>query len=183
MATQSPHLTDIPQAIRIAASTDAVDPALKQQALDYLTKVKELCEETWQVSGELGLSDGVEATRRRAHTFSKALAASHIDRRAFDMHKAEGSGACKADMTGLSLTLPPGSRCACCRAAGTRWQGEARRKLAHVLPAGCRYNLDEAVGSNLSIMGYVLTTDLMSCPRINSRPCTRLSSSLCRRNT
>lgn len=51
MASQSPHLTDIPQAIRIAASTDAVDPALKQQALDYLTKVKELCEETWQVGG------------------------------------------------------------------------------------------------------------------------------------
>lgn len=73
MATQSPHLTDIPQAIRIAASTDAVDPALKQQALDYLTKVKELCEETWQVSGEPGRNDGVEATCQRAHTFSKAL--------------------------------------------------------------------------------------------------------------
>lgn len=71
MATsQSPHLTDIPQAIRIAASTDAVDPALKQQALDYLTKVKELCEETWQVSGEHELENGVEANfLTSAHTF------------------------------------------------------------------------------------------------------------------
>lgn len=48
---QSPHLTDIPQAIQIASATDpSVDPALKQQALDYLQKVKERCEETWQVS-------------------------------------------------------------------------------------------------------------------------------------
>lgn len=48
---QSPHLTDIPQAIQIAAATDpSIDPALKQQALDYLQKVKERCDETWQVS-------------------------------------------------------------------------------------------------------------------------------------
>jgi exportin-T len=48
---QSTHLTDIPQAIQIAAATDpSVDPALKQQALDYLQKVKERCDETWQVS-------------------------------------------------------------------------------------------------------------------------------------
>jgi exportin-T len=48
---QSPHLNDIPQAIRIAASVDQnIDPALRQQAFGYLTKVKELCEETWQVS-------------------------------------------------------------------------------------------------------------------------------------
>lgn len=47
---QSPHLTDIPQAIQIAAATDpSIDPALKQQALDYLQKVKERGEETWQV--------------------------------------------------------------------------------------------------------------------------------------
>ncbi|TXT13691.1 hypothetical protein VHUM_01058 [Vanrija humicola] len=46
---QSPHLSDIPQAIRIAASVDpSIDPGLKQQAFDYLGKVKELCEETWQ---------------------------------------------------------------------------------------------------------------------------------------
>jgi exportin-T len=44
-------LNDIPQAIRIAASVDQnIDPALRQQAFGYLTKVKELCEETWQVS-------------------------------------------------------------------------------------------------------------------------------------
>ncbi|OCF35216.1 exportin-T [Kwoniella heveanensis BCC8398] len=49
MATQSPHLTNIPQAVRIAASIDPnVDAQLKQQAIDYLTKVKELCDETWQ---------------------------------------------------------------------------------------------------------------------------------------
>lgn len=47
---RSSHLTDIPQAVRIAASTDAVDPLLKQQAIDYLAKVKDVCEETWQVS-------------------------------------------------------------------------------------------------------------------------------------
>lgn len=48
---QSPHLSNIPQAIQIAAATDpSIDPALKQQALDYLQEVKERCEETWQVS-------------------------------------------------------------------------------------------------------------------------------------
>ncbi|KAL7425109.1 pre-tRNA nuclear export protein [Cryptotrichosporon argae] len=47
--TTSPHLANIPEAIRIAAAVDpAVDPALKQQAFEYLTKVKELCDETWQ---------------------------------------------------------------------------------------------------------------------------------------
>nr|ODN95651.1 exportin-T [Cryptococcus depauperatus CBS 7855] len=47
--SQSPHLTNIPEAVRVAASVDpTVDPALKQQAIDYLTKVRELCEETWQ---------------------------------------------------------------------------------------------------------------------------------------
>lgn len=47
----SPHLTNIPEAVRIAASTDpSIDPGLKQQAIDYLNKVRELCEETWQVS-------------------------------------------------------------------------------------------------------------------------------------
>ncbi|ORY34741.1 armadillo-type protein [Naematelia encephala] len=49
MAAQSPHLAQIPQAVRIAASVDpSIDAALKSQAVDYLTKVKELCEETWQ---------------------------------------------------------------------------------------------------------------------------------------
>lgn len=49
--TQSPHLTNIPQAVRIAGSGDLhLDPTLKQQAIDYLSKVRELCEETWQVS-------------------------------------------------------------------------------------------------------------------------------------
>lgn len=49
--TQSQHLTNIPQAVGIAAGVDpSIDPALKQQAIDYLTKVKDLCEETWQVS-------------------------------------------------------------------------------------------------------------------------------------
>jgi exportin-T len=52
-AGQSPHLTNIPQAVRIAASVDpGIDQQFKQQAIDYLTKVKELCEETWQVSVE-----------------------------------------------------------------------------------------------------------------------------------
>lgn len=51
MASSSPHLANIPEAVRIAASTDSsVDPGLKQQAIDYLNKVRELCEETWQVS-------------------------------------------------------------------------------------------------------------------------------------
>lgn len=50
MASSSPHLTNIPEAVRIAASTDpSIDPGLKQQAIDYLNKVRELCEETWQV--------------------------------------------------------------------------------------------------------------------------------------
>ncbi|ODO00845.1 exportin-T [Cryptococcus wingfieldii CBS 7118] len=46
----STHLTSIPQAVRVAASIDnSVDPDLKQQAIDYLTKVKHLSEETWQL--------------------------------------------------------------------------------------------------------------------------------------
>jgi exportin-T len=46
----SSHLTNIPEAVRIAASTDpSVDPQLKLQAIEYLQKVKELSEETWQV--------------------------------------------------------------------------------------------------------------------------------------
>ena len=46
----SPHLAQIPEAVRIAASVDpSLDPALKEQALGYLSKVKELCESTWQV--------------------------------------------------------------------------------------------------------------------------------------
>ena len=50
MSTTSPHLTNIPEAVRIAASVDShIDPSLKQQAVEYLQKVKELCEETWQV--------------------------------------------------------------------------------------------------------------------------------------
>lgn len=49
-SSQSPHLAQIPQAVRIAASpAQAVDPALKTQAIEYLGKVRELCEETWQV--------------------------------------------------------------------------------------------------------------------------------------
>ncbi|KIR29357.1 exportin-T [Cryptococcus deuterogattii LA55] len=49
MAATSPHLTSIPQAVRVAASIDpSIDPGLKQQAIDYLTKVKQLSEETWQ---------------------------------------------------------------------------------------------------------------------------------------
>lgn len=47
----SSHLRDIPQAVRIAASTGpGVDPQLKAQALEYIEKVKSLSEETWQVS-------------------------------------------------------------------------------------------------------------------------------------
>ncbi|ORX37714.1 tRNA binding protein [Kockovaella imperatae] len=45
----SSHLVQIPQAVSIAASIDpSIDPALKQQAIDYLDKVRQLCEETWQ---------------------------------------------------------------------------------------------------------------------------------------
>jgi hypothetical protein len=46
----SSHLANIPEAVRIAASTDPLtDPGLKQQAIEYLNKVRELGEETWQV--------------------------------------------------------------------------------------------------------------------------------------
>lgn len=50
MSASSSHLSNIPQAVRIAASTSNVDQALKEQAIEYLNKVKELSEETWQVS-------------------------------------------------------------------------------------------------------------------------------------
>ena len=50
----SSHLTSIPEAVRIAASTDpSLDSALKSQALEYLQKVKELSDETWQVSSRI----------------------------------------------------------------------------------------------------------------------------------
>jgi len=46
----SSHLANIPEAVRIAASTDpSTDAGLKQQAIEYLNKVRELGEETWQV--------------------------------------------------------------------------------------------------------------------------------------
>jgi hypothetical protein len=58
MSSQSPHLANIPEAVRIAASTDpSTDAGLKQQAIDYLNKVKELCEETWQVCAPLHAGD------------------------------------------------------------------------------------------------------------------------------
>ena len=47
----SSHLTSIPEAVHIAGSIDPnIDPTLKQQAIEYLQKVKELSNETWQVS-------------------------------------------------------------------------------------------------------------------------------------
>jgi hypothetical protein len=49
------HITQIPEAVRIAAATSGVAPELKQQAIDYLGKVKELCEETYQVSDTLSM--------------------------------------------------------------------------------------------------------------------------------
>ena len=49
---QSQHVTQIPQAVSIAASVDPSTPAeLRQQAVEYLQKVKELSEQTWKVSG------------------------------------------------------------------------------------------------------------------------------------
>jgi exportin-T len=47
----SSHLTNIPEAVRIAGSIDpSIDRDLKQQALEYMRKVTELSNETWQVS-------------------------------------------------------------------------------------------------------------------------------------
>lgn len=49
MADQSQHVIQIPQAVGIAASQDnSVAPELRQQAIEYLTKVRELSEETWK---------------------------------------------------------------------------------------------------------------------------------------
>ena len=48
----SSHMTNIPEAVRIAASVDpSIDAGLKEEAVGYLQKVRELCEETWKVSG------------------------------------------------------------------------------------------------------------------------------------
>jgi exportin-T len=48
---QSQHVTQIPQAVSIAASVDPSTPTeLRQQAVEYLQKVKELSEQTWKVS-------------------------------------------------------------------------------------------------------------------------------------
>ena len=51
MADQSQHVVQIPQAVGIAASSDpTIDAGLRQQAVEYLTQVRELSEETWKVS-------------------------------------------------------------------------------------------------------------------------------------
>jgi len=50
MADQSQHVVQIPQAVNIAASRDSsISPELRQEAIGYLAKVKELSEETWKV--------------------------------------------------------------------------------------------------------------------------------------
>jgi hypothetical protein len=52
---QSQHVTQIPQAVSIAASVDPSTPTeLRQQAVEYLQKVKELSEQTWKVSYSVG---------------------------------------------------------------------------------------------------------------------------------
>jgi hypothetical protein len=48
---QSQHVVQIPQAVSIAASVDPNTPTeLRQQAVEYLQKVKELSDQTWKVS-------------------------------------------------------------------------------------------------------------------------------------
>ena len=50
MADQSQHVVQIPQAVNIAASQDSsISADLRQEAIGYLAKVKELSEETWKV--------------------------------------------------------------------------------------------------------------------------------------
>jgi hypothetical protein len=50
MADQSQHVVQIPQAVNIAASQEpSISPELRQEAIGYLAKVKELSEETWKV--------------------------------------------------------------------------------------------------------------------------------------
>jgi exportin-T len=52
MAQTSQHIAQIPQAVSIAASPDpSISPQLRQEAIEYLNKVKVLSEETWQVRG------------------------------------------------------------------------------------------------------------------------------------
>lgn len=51
MSAVDQHIIQIPNAVAIASSQDPnLDPQLKQEAIVYLGKVKELGEETWQVS-------------------------------------------------------------------------------------------------------------------------------------
>lgn len=51
------HSTQIPEAVRIAGSIDpSISSELKQEAIGYLTKVKELGEETWQVSAGVSVT-------------------------------------------------------------------------------------------------------------------------------
>ena len=55
MAQTSQHIAQIPQAVSIAASPDpSISPQLRQEAIEYLNKVKVLSEETWQVSADGG---------------------------------------------------------------------------------------------------------------------------------
>ena len=58
MADQSQHVVQIPQAVNIAASQDAsLSQELRGQAIEYLTKVRDLSEETWKVSCAPGIRE------------------------------------------------------------------------------------------------------------------------------
>lgn len=61
---QSQHVVQIPQAVGIAASVDPNTPAeLRQQAVEYLQKVKELSDQTWKV-GQTTATTGLQLYRQ-----------------------------------------------------------------------------------------------------------------------
>lgn len=151
----SPHLTNIPQAIRFASDT-TVDPGLKQQAIDYLRQVTEACDETWQVRIPLVTRDATrllsrwcgtrktpfflpEGFERRARPhprlFSPLLLLSQwrCDQSCTRQRSRASAPAISVQvfsrssltLSGLSSSLSPGSWCSQGGSDGQGWQGEA----------------------------------------------------------
>lgn len=95
------HLQQIPNAVAIASSQDqSVSPEFKEQAIHYLNKVKELSQETWQVS--LGFSfEHIVLLMRVIRT---ALTSSRISSLCFSqaclMLYLQGAGASSPDSPG-----------------------------------------------------------------------------------
>jgi hypothetical protein len=107
---QSQHVVQIPQAVSIAASVDPSTPVeLRQQAVEYLQKVKELSEQTWKVSQPCRAADIVIIL-----CIPSSLS------------------------PGMPYTIFAGSWCYKCKSLGPRWQGKTIERAPGLLLASRR---------------------------------------------